>query len=569
MDNSNNESVSSTFTKLVSGISNDERELLLSKISESKIDGLNLEIAPENVKEQKMLETKYRGEPLIYRFIVWLRSLITKKTPQMIYNNDLISELSHRINRAHPGLVDKRNALLLSLFCAKLKELKNAATFFRPYFSIVDEDPGKFYVFLSSLLAPEVNALIMQSCDPYSIPFDRPCDSGQKLAFTKALEETLKNMTGDSKGKLYTTIQSINWLKQFTEMPFSHFLSQFTSMASASYTCPFLNAQEDFEAFAAVLCNGKTIPKECAEALYLYPHKNNLIADEDNDIDAGLRDYMLQFQSSFSVLQMFISTVPMKAIGKVLYDDYDWTPKAIEGSENWFLRYKEEWKKIFGIRWNEYVHDRKKYELMGLLKKSFGIDVFPQLPARPWARIWGGIPFGCEMTAGFLWWFAKNKYSEALEVLNTIILEGVFINKDNRTQMSGAINEFTESCQQMQILAASLDSEGTIGATFEKIIAERVRTLRGQQTISNLITNTEGSVRNYGRVFCNSTREIDKIFNGILDDKKSIGYESLQNLMTLKGRENKKFRDKCAAVRTLLNTARSVIAEIEPLDTGK
>lgn len=569
MANVSGESATSTFTKLVAGISSDERELLLSKINSSKIDGLNLEIVTETVKEQKMLEVKYRGESFLYRFIVWLRALITKKTPQMVYNGDLISELGHRVNKAHPGLIDRKNALLLSLFCAKLKELKNAATFFKPYFSIVDEDPGKFYVFLSSLLTPEVNALIMQSCDPYNIPFDEPCSAAQKVALTKSMEETLKNMTSDTKGKLYLTIQSINWLKQFTEMPFSHFLSQFTSMSTSAYTCPFLNAQEDFEAFATILCNGKTLSKECVEALYLYPHKNNLMMDEKNDIDEGLRDYMLQFQSSFSIIQMFISTVPMKAIGKVLYEDYDWAPRDIGGSEDWFFKYKDEWKKVFNIRWNEYAHDRKKYELVGVLKKSFALDVFPQLPARPWTKIWGGIPFGCEMTAGFLWWFATNKYAGALEILNIVILEGVFINKDNRTQMSGAINEFMESCQQIKTLATSLGETGAVGSVFEKIIAERVRTLRGQQTISNLITNCENSVRNYGRIFCNSTREIDKIFNGILDDKKGIGYESLQNLMTIKGRDNKKFRDRCGAVRSLLNSARAVIAEIEPLDTEK
>ena len=36
--------------------------------------------------------------------------------------------------------------------------------------------------------------------------------------------------------------------------------------------------------------------------------------------------------------------------------------------------------------------------------------------------------------------------------------------------------------------------------------------------------------------------------------------------MTIKGRENREFRDKMAEIRSVLNISRSILADIEPLD---
>lgn len=568
MANKDNDERSKTFTKLVSGISSDERAILLDKIKATRGDAIVMQVAKDDVKEEKPLDIKYRNESFLYKVIVWLRSLFTKKSVSEIYNDDLLNDLARRVNHGHPGLIDNKNALLLSLFCAKLKELRGCAQFLRPYFSIIDEDAGKFYVFLSSLLAPEISDAIMKVSDPYNVPFDQAFHDSMRMDCIKSMEDIISNMAHDTKGNLYTTIKSINWLKQFTELPFEHFLSQFTSILSSSFSCPYLNAQTDYKDFAKVLADGSTVSKEAMESLFLYPHKNNLM-QSDSDLDSALADFVVKFKSCVSVIGVFIATVPIKAIGKLVFDDYDWTVGNIAGSEDWFLRYKEEWRRIFNARWNNYLHDKKKYELVGVLQSAYNINEFPELPYRPWARLWGGVPFRCEMTAGFLWWFAMNEFSALNAVLNIVILEGIFINKDNGTQMSEAVNTFCDANQQILTLVSSIGERGAIGSVFAKYIEERMRTLRGQQTISNLMMNTENTVRNLGKSFCNSTREIDKVFAGILDDKKISGYEGLQNFMTIRGVKNKKFRSEMAKTRAALNTARAIVAEIEPLDSAK
>lgn len=559
-----------TFERLVSGIDSGEREILLDKIHAAKGDSLILQVAQDDVISDKShsLEAKYRNENFLYKIYVWIRSIFTKKSTVVLYNEDLLAELSRRVNRAHPGLIDTKDALLLSLFCAKLKELRSCALFFRPYFTVVDDDPGRFYVFLSSLLAPEISAAVMKTSDPYNVPLDQTVHSDTRATMIKNMEDTLAHIEKDTKSTLYNTIKSINWLKQFTLLPFTHFLSQFTSIISSSFTCPYTNAQTDYNDFAKVLRRASNISKEAMESLFLYPQKNNLMQDENEDLDNSLREFTIKFKSCVGVIQTFIQTVPVNSIGKIIFNDYDWDAGECPGSESWFLKYKEEWRKVFNARWNEYLHDKKKYDLMSILQTNYKLDTFPELPDRPWTRLWGGVPFKCEMTAGFIWWFASNKFKEVNAILNVIILEGIFINKENGAQMGEAVNEFTEANQEILSLATSLTSTGNIGSVFEKLIEEHMRTLRSQQTVNNLMNSTENQVRNIGKIFCNSSRQIDKILNGILSDAKITGYESLQNFMTIGGRGNKKFRSDMAKTQTVLNTARGIIAEIEPLDAA-
>lgn len=560
-----------TFDELVSGISAEERSFLLSKLNRGKEpEVLVLQSSGEAASDGSYLDEKYKTEPFLYKLFLWLRSVLTKKNVGDLYNSDLVAELARKINRNHPGLIDQRNELLVSLFYEKLKELKTCADFFRPYFSVVNDNPGKFYVFLSSFLTPEISAQINQEADPYTVPFEREATSELRTSLLKRLDGILKNIGPASRERLYASVRSINWLMQFSELPFLHFIAQFTSVVSASYTCPYLNSHADFPAFARVLQNASSISKEVLQALFLYPYRNSL---RDNGLDAesekALNEFIAKSVSYISVIQMFITTVPFSALGKVVFADYEWQSGASGGGEDWFIKYKEEWKRVFDTRWGSWLRDRKKNQLGEVLQRTFGIDAFPELPFRPWASLWGGIPFSCEMTAGFLWWFAENKFDEVMTVLNTVVIEGLFINKDNRNELSAAVNDFADANQQILVFARSLDNDGAVGGMFARLSDEHIRTLKGQQNVDSVILNAESTVRFCGRQFCSSARIIEKIFHGIMDDGKDKDYESLQNFMTIKGRDNHRFREKMAETRSLLNTARSILADIEPLDLPK
>lgn len=560
-----------SFDELVAGISSDERKYLLAKINQNREHSFPLVQPAREETDSFTLDIKLNSESFLYKLFLWIRSLISKKHKLEIYNDDLIRTLARKINKNHPGIVDMQNGLILSLFYEKLKELKNAADFFKPYFNIFNENPGKFYVFMSTFIAPEIASSINAEADPYSVPFEKEGTKEVRSSLLKKMEGILKDIPQKSRAVMYDAVKSLNWLKRFSELPYTHFLAQFTAIVSENYTCPFTNAQTDFNALANVLSDARSIPNEALEALFLFPQrKGGATVELDQDTEKSMREFLSKSAAGISMVQMFISTVPFFALGKVIFSDYDWQIETFGGAEDWFVKFKEEWKIVFDERWESWLRDRKKSQLADVLMEKFGILSFPELPYRPWTNLWGGVPFRCEMTGGFLYWFATVKYEEVMGVLNVLVLEGVFLNNDNRAEFSEAMNKFAEINHQVQLFGESLNEKGSVGSVFAKLIADHVRTLKGQNMVNSIILNAETSIRGWESSFCDCCRTIEKVLAGILDDEKNDKkYESIQNLMTIKGRENRAYRDNLQAEREVLLESRRILAEIEPLDLPK
>ncbi len=560
----------SSFDELVAGISAEERKFLLAKINQNREKELPILQPIREENDSYTLDIKLRHESLFYQFLLWVRTLFTKKQKLELYNDDLIADLARRINKNHPGILDVTNELLHSLFYEKLKELKNVSDFFKPYISAMNDEPGKFYVFLGAFIAPGITARINQEADPYQIPFSREPSAELRSSLLKRMEAILKDINPNEKAMLYAAVRSLQWLRMFSSLPFTHFLTQFTAIVSENYTCPYTNATVDFPRFAGVLCDAKSIHNEALEALFLFPQRKGGAAVElGGEMENSMREFLSKAASNISMLQMFISTVPMASIGKVVFNDYDWQVSEAGGGEDWFLKFKEEWKVVFDTRWSDWLRDRKKEQLTSVLQEKFELEQFPELSYRPWTKLWGGIPFHCEMTAGFLEWFARNKYLDVIQVLNSLILEGVFVNNDNRSELSEGMTMFSDVNQSVLDFSNSLSPGGTIGQQISKIIDEHVRTLKNQNIIDSLIVNAESSVRLWEVKFCDSCRTIDRVLNGILSEEKVRDYDTIQNLMTIKGRQNREFRDNLKAARETLNNCRAIFAEIEPLDMPK
>ncbi|MBP3709072.1 MAG: hypothetical protein J6I73_01485 [Treponema sp.] len=558
-----------SFDELVAGITADERRFLLEKIRQSSASMTiqTLESPEVAVADERSIQVRIQSEPLLYRFFLWLRAFFTKQPQDVLYNKDRLLELVRKINRAHPGLIDNAHKVLQSIFYEKIKELQGCADFFKPYISVAHENAGDFYVFLSTFTAPEIAEAINNDADPYTIPFERPLTNELRVSLTRKLDAAIRNISPAAKQNMYDSIRSIEWLKQLSSLPFIHFIAQFTAIATQSYTCPFANAQTDYPAFARVLSNGMPIQNEVLEALFLFVQrktsKNSML---DPDSEKALKDFLKRAVSKFSVIQMFIESVPLIALGRIIFSDISWQPESFGGAEDWSIKFRGQWKQIFDERWNAWLRDRKKNQLIDVLRTHFHLDEFPELPYRPWTTLWDGIEFHCEMTAGFLAWFNTYKYQEVMTVLNTIVLEGIFLKNENRTEFSEAINNFVTVNQQIEAFVYSLSPRGSIGTVFDTIASEHIRSLQGQSRIDSIMITAEAHVHGFHIAFCEQCRTIENIFHGIFDDAKDKKYDSLQNLMTIRGRENHEFREKMLETRNILKNTQQILAEIEPLD---
>ena len=560
----------SGFDILVAGLSSEERVSMLNRINQSAPDSVQIP-EPEIISDDSSvrLTIKLKGESFLYRFFIWLRSVLSKESVESIYNDDIIYNLAKKINRSNPGLINARINSLDYIFFERLKDLKTASDFFKPYFLYVDENPGDFYVFLSSFIAPELSEKINSEADPFNLPFTEEPNNEVRNRQIKKLDEILKEMSSDVRGRIYGAVTASCWLRQFVDIPYLHMLSQFTNISGDLYTSPYKSIQTDYNILAAVFTNTVMVQNEVVEALYLYSQKKNISKNtSESDIERAVKDFMVKASSHFAVIKSFVSNVPVLKIGKIVNDDFDWQPGNIEGVEGWFSVFKARWKKIIELRWQEWIRERKKYYLEANLRSDFGLSDFPMMPDRPWTSLWSKNQFSCELTGGFLAWFVNEKYDSVVQTLSDLVMEGIFINNENRTEYSEAFNTFVLANTEMQKLLSQLAPTGEYGIMFDEFILQRAHTFQVQNQIDNLISSFESTVKKCLKDFADSARAINAVFHGIFDETKDGFHDGLQNLTTIKGRNNRTFREELISIRALLRKCLFYISELEPIDSA-
>ena len=561
----------STFERLVSLISEDERRDLLDKMRPLEGDpesrSLESDKDPSMNADEIVLEENLKQESLLYRFILWLRSILTSTSKEQLYNDDKIMALFRKLNHDYPGLIDYRGALLLGIFYEKLLELRKAADFFRPYLDAIYENIGGFYVFLGTVVAPEVTQRMNSEVDPMSLPLDREVTGELRASFLRKMEEVIKELPSHRRSYLYQCAVSVDWLYQFTKLPFERFVSGFSGGLSDSQVARFEAVTSELNAFSKILCNGKSMPTEAFESIFLFSAKKMVPASsEATDQDSRAKEFMDKANSFFSIIHMFINTVPLRYVNKVVYNNIQWQPEQFAGAEDWFAKYKDQWKKIFDEQWNAWLKEKKRVGLNKRLKEVFDIDGVPLLPDRPWAHMWGGIDFHYENTAGFLMWFVSKKQNEVVEPLKILLLEGQFVNKDNRAEFANTLNELSQISSRMYSFEEDISNKGQTGMVFEKLASEHLRTLAAQSKIDSLMLEKEAIVRATRNSFCDQARSVLNILNGVFGEKKDTRYDGLHNLAAIQGSQNASFRESLQKSKTCFAAALDVLKELEQID---
>lgn len=558
-----------SFDRLVAGLSSEERaRMLLQAGNMSKVDLNSLESETASMVSDLPLLDKLKSESSIYRFILWIRSFFTKIPAEKLYNENLLTHIERSVAQVNGNLVNYRLKFLDSIFYERLKSLQDVSNFFKPYFSFIREDIGDFYVFLGSFVAPEFTELVKQNADPFYLESGNDTSADYRAHLLRMEDELTKSMDTYSKNKIYTSIVSVHWLMCFTDAPYIHFISQFTDISNSRYTCPLINAQNDFNSLCAVLTNIEVVQPETLEAIYLFSQRRTLgKINQEKNMEAAVKEFVEKANSSFAVIKDFLKNVPMVKIGKIVNNDFDWMPGNISGVESWFSAYRNQWKKIIEMRWEEWLKEQKKQQLSFSLKSDFGLTEFPLMPDRPWTVIWSKVAFTCDLTAGFISWYTQEKYVESIKNFKVILLDGIFINPDNKNEYSDAISDFDEANTYMQDLLEKISPVGEWGKFFAQLEINRVKTMQTQNQVDALFREIQNEIREILNKFGRSARSIEAVLRGIFDEKKDGVHEPLQNFSVIGGRYNQSVKDDIQNSRLVLKKTLYYISELEQVDS--
>lgn len=541
-NNNNIEDTKSTnLERLAQGISDNERKDMLSKLKEvvpeegENIPGVTQKKKRDAVQaeeERREFALKLRKEPLLRRFWIWLRSLFSEMTVEEIYNESLVSDLAHDIERHYPDLLIYRRKVLFNSFYEKMLLLAKASEFFKPYIKIFDRNPGTFYVELSKILMPGVVEQIEKDSDPYQYPFSEPLEEGVIKELRQRVLEGLCSLGIENQRDMYQYAQMLCWLGAFVKLPFEKLIRRFGTSEDQTSVCLFSQFRNDIDDLARVMCNYVHIDERLIGAFVLFMQDSaddpNLSESDNNAIKE--RNFRSLATSQIAMVEMFVNNVPIEKIAKVVLNNYLYVAQPSGGGEDWLEQFSDSVKKNFEKRLKEWRADSEKEKLKGLLKEYFNMAMFPVFPYRPWEKLWNGMKPVNVLSIGLVNYFVKQHFTEYMTILKGVSLEGDFSVKKNQKQLSVALDNFEQVNNYLDTLANDLAPTGGYGREFSAFEGIKIKSDNSISHMNMIVAEVDADCARIIKIFKAMCSDLDDLIMGFISGKGMPPYGSIVNL---------------------------------------
>jgi hypothetical protein len=270
-------------------------------------------------------------------------------------------------------------------------------------------------------------------------------------------------------------------------------LTQFSGQGTG--VCKFATVSRDINEFAKILCNGRSVQRELLEALYLFNNQNVVEEEDANSPDQRAEEFVSQATSQISEIRTFMNAVPMRSIGALMYRTADWTPPQMETADDWFLRFKTNWRKIFDRKWESWLADQRHESVRRQMAAIFGLDAMPLLPNRPWSG--SSEVFKYDYMLGFLAYFFKNVFPKYTQILKIILLEGKFYQNEQRMAFTDALDKLLQQEKNMDSLMDMLTEQGEYGKFFAQFSNDVMSRQKLGALMEKIEAQAAGIVQNF------------------------------------------------------------------------
>jgi hypothetical protein len=458
-----------TFKQLARELSPGEQASLLQRLS-NQIALTTEPLYEDKNNELIEVEEEYARLPWYYQLVFCLLSFFSGKPPFKIYQDKVISNLSRLIDSKAPGFYNHSKNLLLPGFYKELVNLKESARFF---FNILDisigQDRGAFYAFLGSLEMDDVHNRLMLDTDPETLAIRNPGASPvelRRLAYRK-MEDAINLINEDQRTAMYENIRSLNCLKQLASFSYDRVIMAFSmNSAVAGMTCPALSVRDLLSTLNNILFSLRKIPpKSLFESLFVFIFQK--MKELEIDIDEETRKFLVKVEQSLEAIRNFNRMASLTFIIRCISRDLSLSPVLISGGEDWLAVYQDYWKQFIKDRIAQYLRMIRSRKLEGSLSSFFKGANLKLLTNVESTINPGGIPIKEAISLSFLRTYHAVFFAgDNASILNTILINGEFYNRDNHLEFSKSYNDLTKLEEVISGFDEKISSAGDFGSRY-------------------------------------------------------------------------------------------------------
>ena len=460
------------FDKLASNLPLDERQSLLEKLkSHSSIpEGILYFDDREDVFQGDM-KTEFAALPWYSRLWYFILSFFKAKPPAVIYGDYRVSNLGQKINQRSPQMYNYQQRMLLSDFYHQVQKLKDAARFFYTALDIsVNRDKGAFFAFLASLELPNIHKRIEAETTPNIIVENRaemPEMELRQIAF-KAMDDELALINGEQRDTMYSAARSLSCLKGLSSFLFDRLVMAFNVKdTQKGATCSANIVKELLLTLNNILFSLKTVPPmTLLQSLFVFILQER--SDEPGfDINREIRLLLAKAEEALAVIRDFNRKVPLAWIIRCSTRNMSFVPQEISGGEDWFLVYRDYWRRRIETSFADYFKDRRRKEILESFRHFLKGQPLQELDNIQSDRNSYGLPVKGAFALSFLLTFYSVIFMPSInKILRPILIDGQFSRKENRVEFTEAYNNLMKLEEEIKKFEHEVSLSGEYGKRY-------------------------------------------------------------------------------------------------------
>jgi len=562
------------FDKLVSSISLDERQNLLERLkNQSNISSAILYFEDKEVIPARDMDAEFAALPWYSRLGYFILSFFKTKPPVVIFGDNRVATLGQRIDERTPGLYDYQERMLLPAFYRQIEKLKEAARFFYSALDTsVNRDKGVFFAFLGSLEMADVHKRLESDTEPNRIAEKYPEAPEPELrqsAF-KAMEDAFTLITEDQRDTMYFAARSLNCLKGLSSFLFDRLIMAFsTKNAQDGPVCSINVVKELLISLNNILLSLKAVPPmTLLESLFIFILQERA-SEPGFDMNREIRLLLAKAEDSLTVVRDFNKKVPLAWIIRCALRNMSFMPQEISGGEDWFVVYRDYWRRRIDSKFSDFFKDRRRRALLEAFRhflKGHNLKalVGAQSESNP-----DGLPVKGAFALSFLLTFYSAVFMPSTnKILRPILIDGEFNKKENRIEFAEGYNNLIKLEDEIKKFDMEISAVGEYGKRYAQARQEVSSLPVKRRKLQIILEDAQEDVEKILASARKASRSMVNLLNGFLGRDQKGKYDILNNLASIAGKGNE-FINGLTEAHQQFQTLVKLLDDIEAMEEGR
>lgn len=530
-----------TFERLASQLSLEERQALLAKLTSYSVLSKEVLFHEEEITPRVDVERQYNEALWYYKLFLIILGFFKGKPALKLYEDRLIASVGIQIEGRAPGLFDYRRNILLSGFLEEIQSLKESARFFYEALDLsLNKDKGAFFSFLASLELDFVHRRLLTETDPEAIAAGNSelTESDIRNTAYRTLEGIFQTINEDERKVMYRNARSLHCLKELASFLFDRLASAFAQDVQVKgLTAPTYLVIDQLCALNNMLYSLQDPPPmTLLETLFVFMLQDRNV-ESQTDLALELKNLLARAEESLNRIRQFNKRIPLTDIIRCASRNLSYMPQIITGGEDWFVVYRDYWKKQVEERYARFIQEKRRSELTEELREFFKGTTIRSLQYASGATNSEGIPIRGTFSLAFLLTFYSVLFVEDInKVLKPILIDGEFYKKENRAEFTEAYNELLKLGDSIRAFDQKLSPTGELGKRYDLARQEISSLAMRRRKIQTIELEASDEASEIIDRASKALKSLVSVLGGIIKGEAGGRYDSLVNLGSLAGR---------------------------------